>query len=96
VDAVWRGIRRAIGVVACERDAGDSTPEECWVVDHLTRIPDAAIGSFVDKLKRRARLIANTEIISEIDAAGLSRCGGTLKRQLADILEYGALGLRDS
>ena len=95
-DAIWRLIRRAGGVVACERDTGDSALEKCGVVEHLTRIPDAAIGRFVDKLERRAGLVTNAEIISEIDTAGLIRCRGTLNWQLADVREDGALCLRQS
>ena len=73
VDTVWRGIWRAVGIVARKRDTGNSAPKEGRVVDHFRCVPDAAIGGLVNKLERCDRRVANSDVVSEIDTTSLSR-----------------------
>ena len=73
MDTVWRGIWRAVGIVARKRDAGNSAPKEGRVVEHFRCVPDAAIGGLVNELERCDRIVANSDVVSEIDTTSLSR-----------------------
>jgi hypothetical protein len=73
LDTVWRGIWRAVGIVARKRDAGNSAPEEGRVVEHFRCVPDAAISSLVNELEGCGRRVANSNVVSEIDTTGMGR-----------------------
>ena len=73
MDTVWRGIWRAVGIVARKRNTGNSAPEKGRIVEHFRCVPDAAIGGLINELERCDRLIANSDVVSEIDTTSLSR-----------------------